>query len=308
MEQILFVEKELGRCFCTEGCIVEYFQPTIDAMVEEWQKLRAKRDDFSDEQNAGMKHYQGLTLEDPDEVWVQSNTENGEKLFTFISQFNNKSEKFHYIVVCFTIEGVPSFVFLSFATRDENLIEHYRRGKELKIEHRSSGQNPEEIKHKVIELAERREKQVKDPLAEDQDMSANLMAFYHQVRDQSDIPEAEHHRFKDFIDHCLEDPDEIWKFTDSSQRDWYCFMTRFVLKDPNESNESNDSGDDHAAESDAIAENQFSMIVVCAAENNGLKVVFSAPTIDPGLIQHFRRGVNSLNKAFGVGWTRGSAA
>ena len=56
------------------------------------------------------------------------------------------------------------------------------------------------------------------------------------------------------------------------------------------------------------------MIVVCQPdleESGRLKnfdIVFAFPTIDPGLVQHFRKGINSLNKTFGVGWTRGRAA
>ena len=38
------------------------------------------------------------------------------------------------------------------------------------------------------------------------------------------------------------------------------------------------------------------------------EVVFSFPTIDVSLVQHFRKGTNSLNKAFGMGWARSRVA
>lgn len=289
VERILFVEKELGRCFCSEDCIRDYFQPTIEFMREELAKARSEAD-MTEAESSRYAHYQPLTLEDPDEVWVDE-TETGERHFTFISHFRQGEDRISYAVVCLTIEGVPSFVFLSFATRDEDLVDEYRRGIDLRVtdEQAEAAAETGSQKDDGARLA------VEEPVEQNPDEHvSDIERLYQELRQPGDIAREDFPKYEPFIEATIDEPDEIWRFIDDEGNEWFTFIAR-------QSNPEADIDD-------------FTMIAVCEPaydEGSSIKtfeVVFAFPTTDPGLIQHFRKGINSLNKAFGVGWARGRAA
>lgn len=297
IEKILFVEKEVGRCFCCEECIQEYFQPTVEAMEEEYLKLRSESD-FKRSDLARFNHYRGLTLEDPDEVWVNQ-LETGERHFTFVSHFRNGEERVSYVVICLAIDGAPSFIFLGFATRDEDLVDEYRRGIDLRVTE-SEPEEPQELAE-VEPVAE--PGKVHQLYREQEHREPNYFERLHtELRQAGDIPRELFERFEGFVEPTLDDPDEIWRFSDEDGNSWLTFIARHALED------------DEDGESEI---DEFVMIAVCRPTviedhgghaRRGFEVVFAFPTIDPGLVQHFRKGINSLNKAFGVGWARGRAA
>lgn len=273
--RILFVEKEIGRCFCGEQCIEDYFRPTIEYMEQELLKLRSNSD-YIDEDRPSFEHYRTLTLQDPDEVWLEE-TESGERYFTYISQFQQAAERFNYVVVCLAIEGIPSFVFLNFPTRDNDLVEQYRRGVDLRV---LDSFEPKEIEEKIMQ------DRLNNELAQE-------LERFSEKRHSQDIPQESFKKFEKFIDITLDDPDEIWTLLDEQGISWYTFISRHEI---------------HSRQVDFDA---FTMIVICRGGEKGLKslhVERAFPTIDPGFVQQFRKGINSLNKAFGVGWTRGQAA
>lgn len=281
VETLLFVEKEVGRCFCSEDCIHDYFQPTVDAMQEELERLRS-RGDYGDGTSQRFGQYRALTLEDPDEVWMHE-TESGERHFTFISKFRNGEEQFSYICVCLTIEGMPSFVFLGVATKDEELVEAYRRGTEVPLKEQEAPEiefnQPSEAEQ---QLEEQERKLLWEKLFAGESSSNDL-------RRADDIPHDQFAQFSQFIDPTIDDPDEIWTFLDPEKRKWLTFISMYRDEEENE--------------------NYFSMVVVCRLhEDNSMEMVSAFPSVDPDFVQKFRRGVQSLNKAYGVGWTKGRAA
>jgi hypothetical protein len=280
VEKILFVEKEVGRCFCCEECIQDYFQPTVDFMREELIKLRSDFD-VPEADYPKYAHYRSLTLGDPDEVWLDE-VESGERHFTFITHFRKGEEQFAYVVICLAIEGEPSFVFLSFPTHDEDLVDEYRRGQDMRV-----GQEEPD----AAAAADVPDATPEHPPQPDSESSV-FERLYADLRKPDDIPADSFPRYEAFVEPTLDEPDEIWKLVDDEGNEWCTFMARQTADDAEE----------------------FTMIVVCQPdleEGGRLKsfeVVFAFPTIDPGLVQHFRKGINSLNKTFGVGWTRGRAA
>ncbi|MGE4233125.1 MAG: PBECR2 nuclease fold domain-containing protein [Bacteriovoracia bacterium] len=262
LNQIFFVEKEIGRCFCSHECIQDYFQPTIQAMEEEHNKLLS-RHDFTQEQRRSLAHHQPLTLAEPDEIWISS-TENGEKYFTYISQFETQNgQKFHYIVVSLAIDNIPSFVFISFPTKDEELLTHYRKGTEIS-------------------------KTAQNALTAD-----DFEKLHNDLRQPEDIPYEAFDRFAPYLDPSLDEPDEIWSFNDQKNK-WVVFMARHVVRVIRESND--------------VEMQDFMMILITRFNKGQIEIVFAFPTIDPGLVQYFRKGTNSLNKLFGIGFTSGKAA
>ncbi len=287
IETILFVEKEVGRCFCSEECIHDYFQPAVDAMLEEHDRLRS-RGDYGDGAGERFSQYRALTLEDPDEVWLNE-TDSGERHFTFMSKFRSGEDAFTYVCVCLTIEGVPSFVFLGFATRDEDLVEQYRRGTEIPLE--SPAAEPEVAggpEDSAANLADAAANEIGRQLLWEK-LFAGEGASSSDLRRSDDIPREQFDQFVQFIEPTMDDPDEIWSFVDPEKQKWLTFISIYK---------------DHEDE-----ETFFSMIVVCRLFENGeMQMVSAFPTIDPDFAQKFRRGVQSVNKAYGVGWTRGNAA
>lgn len=276
------MEKEVGRCFCTEECVHEYFQPTVESLKEELLKLRSSGD-FTEDDYAKLEHYQILTLEDPDEVWLDE-TETGERHFTFISYFRHGDEQFKYIVVCLTLGGDPSYVFLSFPTRDEDLVDHYRKGTDLKIQEELAGENILESMPESSFFPDNQNK-LENALED----TTTLFEYLKQARNEEDIAVEDYPKFNMFIDPSLDEPDEIWMYEDLQKHKLCTFISTF--------------------QDDKIG--TFEMVVVVRLKPgvvNAMEVVLAFPTIDALLVQKFKRGLNSLNKALGVGWASGRAA
>lgn len=271
-------------------------------MREELGKLRSEAD-LGEAEAARYAHYQPLTLEDPDEVWVDE-TETGERHFTFISHFRHGEQRLSFVVVCLAIEGVPSFVFVSFPTWDEDLVDEYRRGVDLRVND-DTPEAPErdpqaELVPESKVGASSEESSDESALGNSEDQGApaephsEIERLYYDLRQAGDIRLEDFPKYEPYIEATIEDADEIWRFIDDEGNEWFTFISR------------------HSVETGDL--DDFTMVAVCEPaydEGSGVKsfeVVFAFPTTDAGLVQHFRKGINSLNKAFGVGWTRGRAA
>lgn len=276
------------------------------------EELTRKRttSDFTDIDGLKYQHYRQLVLEDPDEVWMEE-TETGERHYTFISHFRQGEERMSYVVITLAIDGVPSFVFLNFPTCDEDLVDSYRRGVDLRV-------NDEKIEPPALdepgEPGEPGSPRASDALAETPEHDPELEqaipvdrarnpspsndfeSIYAEARQPGDIPRELFGQFEDYLEPTIDDPDEIWRFVDHEKNAWCTFIARFrVEEDQSLGNEEN-----HIDE--------FMMVVVCHATGESLETVFAFPTLDLELVSRFRKGLNSLNKAFGVGWARGRAA
>lgn len=291
MERVLFVEKEIGRCFCSEDCIREYFQPTVELMQEELGKVRSQGD-FTEAEASRMAQYRLLTLQDPDEVWLED-TDSGERRFTFISHFRHGDEPFSYVVVCLTIDGEPSFIFLNFPTRDQELVTAYRRGRDLRVN--DEVREEEEGLEVALPVAPPPLAAAAEPVRKamsDPDSLSEWERLYAEARQPGDVPVEDFAMFAEYVEPTIDDPEEIWSFRDDEGNPWVTFIANY----------SEEEGGPSA----------FRMIVVCQPTKEegkrALDVVFAFPTLDAALAQRFRRGLNSLNKSYGVGWARGRAA
>lgn len=276
--KILFVEKEIGRCFCSETCIIDYFQPTVDFFEEMLVRLRTD-DDVSILQFDHYVKYRLTTLKKPDEVWVKR-SETGDAFYTFISKHTEAEKTFYYVVLALCLDGEPSFVFLSFPTRDPELIQAFREGSTELL-----NKDAEELPEKYLESIDSLTPKLKMP---DSEPDGHLPLFERVLldyRSPQDIPTEDFHHFEEFIEMALEDPDEIWAVSDQSSSYANCciFIARF-------SDESNST--------------DFHMIVVAVPEEvdgrKTLSVALAFPTIDLNLVHHFRKGINSMNRAFGI--------
>ena len=67
------------------------------------------------------------TLGNPAEIWRMRN-ELHEECYVFISHYSNNDGDFSVAILCLIFDYVPSFIFLSTATRDRRLLEELRAG------------------------------------------------------------------------------------------------------------------------------------------------------------------------------------
>ncbi len=289
MQRILLVEKEIGRCFCNEECIYNYFQPVIDSLVEEHQKYRSKQD-INQIERLRFEAYRKNALFDPDEIWVQI-TETGDHYYTHIKQINDESFQGWIVAISLMLEGEPSFILLDFISKDQEMINRYRKGTEVPIQKVEKVDLDEEISSE--EIAEKLiENHVKSPSEEAQHKEClyRVQKLFLENRKPEDIPFHEYMHYDQYTESVLEDPDEIWVNREEFGLDARVFISRFV-------------GDQ---------KDSFYIISVCAPENIGdfqaIEVVMSIPTMDPQLVQKFRRGTNTLNKWLGVGFNIKQAA
>jgi hypothetical protein len=127
-DRALFVEEELGRVFCSEDCIADYFQPEITQLEKEYLRLRPKSD-LTAEERESVAHYRWMTLQEPEEIWLQEIE--GDKRYTFISSFEHGGERLWCIAITLCLRGEPSFLFIAFPTRSEALVEAFRKGEQI---------------------------------------------------------------------------------------------------------------------------------------------------------------------------------
>ncbi len=270
LERIYFVEREIGRCFCAVECIEEYFAPTAELLHDEIIKLRDSHD-YNESDLEKFQKYEELTFQDPDEIWVNQ-TESGDQYYTYISHFKESNRKFSYVIVCLVLDAKPSYVLLRFVSKDEDLVNHYRKGHDLRLHDGLEPEMPENS-----QALENHQEEFEDEQRFD---LQELERICKDNRKPDDILISDFPKYEPFIELAIEDPDEIWTYTDENQNHFCTFITKFKSEDLK----------------------PFTMIVVCLPDVDGkskeLEVVMAFPTIDFSLIQHFRKGINALNKAF----------
>jgi hypothetical protein len=252
-EKVVYVEEETTRFFCGEKCIRDYYDPMGEYYRAQMMGIRDPHDiaegDFPE-----YESYAPLCLSNPDEVWMEP-TENGEVVTYFLANFTNEGGKFTYIVMCFCLELEPTYILLSFPTRDRKLAEEFRRGEKVEVQESDEPAEPE--MSPVMEM---------DSLARQGRAIEEEMLRYRQA---SDIKKDDFEEYSHFLEQTIESPDEVWELQDTGEN---TLLT--LISQPEEG---------------------ISYIVICAYDhrNEGQeswKVVFSFPTNDPAMVQHYRRG------------------
>jgi len=126
-DHVLFVEKEVGRLFCSELCIVDYFEPEVKKLEKEYQ-CHLEHDHLSEDPLG--EEFKWMTLQNPQEIW-RTKTLLGDYRFAFISSYKINDEKIWCICICLCLQEKPSFLYLAFSTRHKKVLEAYRKGESL---------------------------------------------------------------------------------------------------------------------------------------------------------------------------------
>jgi hypothetical protein len=252
-DKIFYVEQSSNRFFCSEKCIRNYYDPMSDFYRQQMLKIRDPHDvpegDFGE-----YESYAPLCLAHPDEVW-EDQTENGEKISVYMAGFTNEGGKFTYIVQCFCLEAEPTYVLLSFPTRDRRLVEEFRRGTRMAKEDVEEAAEPEINSHLQDDFLARQGGAVEEEML--------------KFRQPQDIPPTEFEEFTHHLDPTIEEPDEVWELQDEGEN---TLLT--LISQPEES---------------------LHYVVICVSdqkteEQESWRVIYQFPTRDLSLVQRYRRG------------------
>jgi hypothetical protein len=267
-ERVLFVEEEVGRIFCTEECIASFFSPDIKRLEKEYFK-RLSSTDLRGVQREKLEHLRWVTLQEPEEVW-QEKTLNGDHRYTLISEFQIDNKSVWCVCICLFLKGEPSFLYLSFPTRNGSMVDLYRRGERIpyQIVSQSSGQKKKRAENQAVAI---------DGLATAWTEEETLRARITQGRRPDDIPKSDFKEYQVCFEETLHDPDEVWCLTtNENELQLYHFIRSYPSERPN-----------------------FWYIIVARETENEeeIEILDSSPTRDLDLVERYRSGERMMGAA-----------
>lgn len=149
LQELLFVEENSPKGFCSEKCIETFYSPILNFYEQQELKIREHlhlKDEtvlFGVSDEEVMKRL----IESPDEVWRLTN-DLGEELYSYIKFFN----KAYLIVLCTAYKNEPAYVFSTTKTVDSRLVDQYRVGELVTSENKSFQDFAEVIERKKSEV------------------------------------------------------------------------------------------------------------------------------------------------------------
>lgn len=247
----IIIDESKGLIFDSEQDLYVHFENEIHSLESEFFSLRQEQDIEERE----FDQYDGQLdrlLDDPDEVWEDSSTLTEKRIFIYVRRFD---KDITHIAACYLTDSTPSFVYLHFPTRDEQLVNQYRRGQ--LVFQRAHADAP-------IGAIDG------DALHEGDELASGLYKAMMLIRSEKDIPESEFHDFSTHREETLEDADEIWRNSDSLGNILVVFVKEI--------------GD----------EDEFHYVVVTIedAPSGSHALLFSFPTKDKSLVDRYRHGEN----------------
>lgn len=251
--QPIVIDEEHGLIFDSEQELYSHFENEIQTLEREFFSLRKDNEDINEFEFKKYDQQLEKLLDDPDEVWEDTATlGQNRRVFIYIRQF----DKVAHIAACYLTESTPSFVYLHFPTRDQHLIERYRRGQ--MVFQRMMG----DMAMGAIDG---------DALHEGDDLATGLYKAMLLLRGDKDIEEHDFIDYADCREETLENADEIWRSGDSNGNVLVSFIKEF---------------------DDEEEELYYVVVTVEDAPSGSHALLFSFPTRDKGLVDRYRHGEN----------------
>lgn len=252
----LVIDQDKKMIFQSEDELVEYFKPAIQKVESEYLSLLDK-EDLGEESQEELSMYLEETLDEPDFIWKDENSDLKMELHHYIKGFDH-NDGFYYIAIAYVDSNhIPTFVLFHFATRDEELIKNYERG-ELIFDHEY-----ELIRPGAIEG---------DALSEGEPFAMGLYAAMLKIRSESDIPQEKFPQFAAYREETIESADEIWKKTDLDGNVLVSFVRE--VTDP------------------TLGDMYYVALTLEEPTNQVHALLFSFPTTDETLVDRYRQGEN----------------
>ncbi|RYZ89776.1 MAG: peptidase, partial [Proteobacteria bacterium] len=199
-KEFIVVDEAAGLIFENEADLFGYFADSIQALEDEYQALRSE-EDYNDEEQLDLGNYLETTLDEPDEVWQDTETFEDMEIHHFIRTFDVGGVVFHYIAVAYVTpdDSYPSFVFIHFPTKDSRLQQNYQRGEII------FDKKYEYVRDGAIEG---------DALGEGDPLSMGLYTAMMKVRGEKDIVQEKFQEYSELREDTIESADEIWRKND----------------------------------------------------------------------------------------------
>lgn len=253
-EKIIIDEKN-KLVFKSEAEVLKYFEKQIALLEKEFLSLRPKKD-FTDAQAAKLETHLDATLDNPDEIWVDTKTIKANPLNIFIKRIREDEEEFHYIALTYVAQNTPTFVYLHFPTKSSEMVDQYRRGDQ--DQDRANNQ----VEMGCIEG---------DALSEGDELAVGLYKAMLVLRQDDDVPGKEFQGFAELREGAIEEPDEIWRNNDLDGN----VLVNFI-KDFSMSNEPL----------------YYVVVTLEDSDSSSHALLFSFPTKDESLVDRYRHGEN----------------
>lgn len=254
----IVIDQAAGLVFDSENDLYNFFSKPIAKIESEYLQKKSPND-LSDQEQTQFDKLLPVLLDDPDEIWEDSKTLDDDYVWIYIRKLAEsfQGQLVYHLALCYLTDDVPSFVYLHFVTRDENLVENFRR--ESKVYDREDFEAP----LGAIDG---------DALNEGDELALGLYRAMMTLRSKKDIPEERFVEYHEHREDAIEDADEIWRSNDSFGNTLVSFISEFS------------DGEDSA----------FWYIVVTLEDSasNSHALLFSFPTTDRNLVDRYRHGEN----------------
>jgi len=227
-DQVLFVEEEVGRVFCSEECIGNHLSPEVELLESQYLDQLGQDELESELRQALEESLRVKTLSSPEEIWRES-TMAGDYRYTLINLYKKDGFKVWNVCICLMLRSEPSFLYLSFVSNDSKLIEKYRNGERVQWTFASKGR---EIENWAVYEDDSPEKS--DGPATDWTKGDTLRASLSQERAKTDIPEERFGEYHHCLDETVQNPDEIWTIDHEDEENFhlYHFIRQHREEDP----------------------------------------------------------------------------
>lgn len=261
----IVIDEEENLIFSSEQELYEHFRPAIQKLEAEFFKKRSESD-IPVDQFPEFEECLSLLLEEPFEIWQDSDILPGQTVYNYIGEFEDEekpeAEPVFYVAQVYLAQNIPSFVYLHFPTRDESLVEKFRTGSVI-FDISRVGLLPGAAEG--------------DALSEGEELAVGLYQAMLKVRSDKDIPEERFQEFIDFREETIEDADEIWRSTDLQGN----VLVSFIKECPE-------------VEIEGFSGEELYYIVVTVEEESSQThaLLFSFPTVDGQLVDRYRHGEN----------------
>lgn len=294
-DRALFVEEEIGRIFCSEDCISKFFAPEVERLEKGFQR-RFSANDLTAQERESFAHLRWITLQEPDEIWREK-TLTGDFRYTLISEFMPASKPVWSVCICLFLRGEPSFLFLSFVTKNPALANYYRRGERVEkvrsVEGKANdfsskggqsaflAQNGVDSEESISQV-----QAPSDRLASAWTADETYLAQVNQERSKNDIPQEEFDLYHSFLEETLESPSELWTLQLGKKEPIRIF--HFIRHYP----EEKPSGI------------WYVIIAKESDQEDQIEIIDAFPTRDATLVNRYRIGDQEL----GIGLSEGSSS
>lgn len=254
----IVIDQDKGLVFQNEKELYDFFLGEIHQLEQEYFSVRSEQD-VSEKEFKRFESHLEKTLEDPDEVWIDSTTLKGRELAIYIRKTKNEPDLYHLALV-YLKDDTPSFIYLHFPTTVLETVENYRRGE--RVFERSLYKN---MKLGSVDG---------DALGEGDELAMGLYQAMLKLRINKDIAENRFQEFVDFREPTIQEPDEIWRTTDLQGHTLVSFVKEFE--------------DVEGPESEIF----YIVVTIEDSTTNSHSLLFSFPTLDKNLVDRYRHGEN----------------